>query len=127
MARWNWMIVITATALASFSSAASPVQAGWPVGLGGGEIDRQYRPGVYVPYDGAGFMHRVNYEAGPALFLGYDGRRLAYLDYLDRLERQRCFGHLWPSAKCGPVYQIERIEREYWQNWAFYCPACFGW
>jgi hypothetical protein len=120
-------VVTAALATLTVVMALTSARADWPIGIGGGEIDRQYRPGAYVPYDGAGFMHRVNYEAGPALFLGYDGRRLAYLDYLDRLERQQCFGHLWPSAKCGPVYQIERIEREYWQKWAYCCPTCFGW
>jgi hypothetical protein len=120
-------ILTAALAFLAGLATLSSAQAKGPLGIGGGEIDRQYRPGPYTPYDGAGFMHRVNFEAGPALFFGYDGRRLAYLDYLDRLERQQCFGHLWPSAKCGPVYQIQRIEREYWQNWAFCCPTCFGW
>ena len=127
MTRATLTMLLSGAALACALLSPSPTQAQWPIGLGGGEIDRQFRPGAYVSYDGAGFMHRVNYEVGPALFLGYDGRLLAHLNYLDQLDRQQCLGHLWPSAKRGPVYQIERIERDYLSHWACPCVGCFPW
>src|SRR5262245_52502662 len=99
-----------------------------PIGIGGGEIDRYYRPGAYVPYDGAGRMHRINYDLGaPAFYFGYDACRLSYLDYLDRLDRQAHFGDTWRSRKYGPVYQIMRIENEYWDKWAPLCDGCWPW
>jgi len=114
-------------ALATLASLQTIARADWVIGFSTAEIDRYYRPGAYVPYDGVGFMQRYNYDQGGALLLGYDGRRLAHLDYLDRLERQHHFGHLWPSRKYGPVYQIQRIENEYWLNWANCCLNCCPW
>src|SRR5262249_33425143 len=44
-------------------------RAGHAQAFGGGEYERALRPGAYVPYDGASFSHRYNYEYGPVLYL----------------------------------------------------------
>lgn len=70
-------------------------------GFANGELERSLRPGVLFPYDGAGYSHRYNYDIGSVFYLNYDASRFAYLEYLDRLERQEQFGHRWPSSRFG--------------------------
>jgi hypothetical protein len=120
-------IWLASAVLAFLLIPTTSAHAGWPIGVSSAELERYYRPGAYVPYDGAGLMQRYNFDQGGAIFFGYDGRRLAYFDYLDRLERQQHFGHLWPSRKRGCVYQIQRIENEYWMNWAMQYVFCHPW
>jgi hypothetical protein len=81
-------------------------RAGHAQAFGGGEYERALRPGAYVPYDGASFSHRYNYEYGPVLYLNQGPRTLYYLDYLDRVDRAERFGYRMPnpptwSPGCG--------------------------
>ncbi len=84
-------------------------------GFSSEELERGVRPGASVPYDGAPFSQRYN-DFGPIFYHGFDANSFAYLEYLDRLDRQRKFGYLWPSSKCGSDYQVEQIDRDYWTN-----------
>jgi hypothetical protein len=71
-----------------------------PVGaqaFGGGELERALRPGAYVPYDGAPFSHRYNYDVGPVLYFNGDAQRLWTLEYLDRVDRAERFGYRMPT------------------------------
>ncbi len=75
---------------------------GWAqVGIGGGEAERALRPGTYVPYEGAPFSHRYNYEPGSFLYYGLNGRNLSYLEYLDRVDRAEKFGYRMPPDPFG--------------------------
>jgi hypothetical protein len=107
--------------LAGVLALPAPVRADH-IGIGGGEEERSLRPGAQTPYDGMGRMYRINYDFRPAFYFHYDAHRLAYQDYLDRLDRQQSFGHGWHSSKQGPCFQIMRIEQEYWGKWAPGCP-----
>jgi hypothetical protein len=78
-------------ALALAFPASSHAQAIW-----GGEVERALRPGAYVPYDGAGWMQRYNYEYGPGFYLGISPQRVANLVYQDRVNR---------AAEIGSIYQ----------------------
>jgi hypothetical protein len=71
--------------------ASCQAQAIW-----GGEIERALRPGAYVPYNGAGYMERYNYESGGGFYLGISGQRVANLAYQDRVDR---------AIEVGSVYQ----------------------
>lgn len=72
--------------------AACHAQAFW-----GGEIERALRPGAYVPYDGAGWMERYNYEYGPGFYLGICPQRINTMVQLDREERFAQFGSQYQS------------------------------
>lgn len=58
------------------------------------DIGRSFRPGPYIPYDGAPFSHRYNQPSIPYLYLNNTPQEMAVLDYLDRLDRAEKFGHL---------------------------------
>jgi hypothetical protein len=73
------------------------------IAIWGGEYERALRPGVYIPYDGAPFSHRYNYEVGPLLYFGVDSRQLIYLEYLDRVDRAQRFGYPIPPNPFDPV------------------------
>jgi hypothetical protein len=62
--------------------ASCQAQAIW-----GGEIERALRPGAYVPYNGAGWMERYNYESGGGFYLGISPERIGNLVYQDRVDR----------------------------------------
>jgi len=83
-----------AAMLAAFLALAPPARG---QSISGGELDRAYRPGAYVPYDGAPFSHRYNYYTGPSLFLNGDARQLYMMDYLDRVDRAARFGYPEPA------------------------------
>jgi hypothetical protein len=72
--------------------ARCQAQAFW-----GGEIERALRPGAYVPYNGAGFMERYNYEYGPGFYLGISPYRISTMVDLDRQERFAEFGSKYQS------------------------------
>jgi hypothetical protein len=61
-----------------------------------------------VPYDGAPYSERYAYEIGPVLYFGFglSGQRLAYLEYLDRVERAERFGYRVPTPPkgCPPAF-----------------------
>jgi hypothetical protein len=95
---------------------------------GGLDQEQALRPGVYVPFDGAGFSHRYNYEIGGMYYFNYDYRQTYKLDYLDRIDRWERAGHTWPSAKKGPAYQLQHIEDEYYRNLTRYRgPLLWDW
>lgn len=69
----------------------------------GGEIERAARPGAYVPHEGVGAATRYGYPDQPVLYFNQDPRRLAYLEYLDRVDRAERFGYRPPPPpKCSP-------------------------
>jgi hypothetical protein len=102
---------VAAAVLVTWLASAPNAQAQF---FGSGDGYRALRPGANIPYDGAGYSHRYNYEAMPYFIGGYDSEQIRYLDYLDRLDRAEKFGHRWPSARKGSDYQFNRIHREYW-------------
>lgn len=77
----------------SISAGTASAQGFW-----GGELARGSQPGASVPYDGAPWTHRYNYDVGqPLLYLnGTSGRNQFYLDYYDRYERAYKFGYKEP-------------------------------
>jgi hypothetical protein len=111
MNRRNGLQILLGMALCMTVTETSLAQ-----GFGNGELQRAIRPGAYVPYDNAPYSHRYYFDQGYQFFPHYDSANFAYQEYLDRLDRQQNFGHLWPSAKYGPEYQVWQIERDYWQN-----------
>ena len=84
--------------------------------ISGGEFERQLRPGYNAPHDGQPFSHRYGYSTDMSSFyLGHQGWRLGYLEYLDRVDRAEKFGYC-PPYDCryefpaaGPV--VEHVER----------------
>lgn len=62
----------------------------------GGEVQRAFSPGAYIPYDGASFTHRYSYPEQTSLFFNMDPSRISYLDYIDRLDRAERFGYRKP-------------------------------
>ncbi|MFO0964249.1 MAG: hypothetical protein U0793_01500 [Gemmataceae bacterium] len=61
------------------------------------DLDRYYRGGTYLPYDGMPYTQRYGYRVdGSAFFPGYDARNLIMMDYLDRLDRAEKFGYCPP-------------------------------
>jgi hypothetical protein len=78
------------------AAAASPAHAQM---IWGGEYERAMRPGAYVPYDGAPYMQRYNFDYGPGIYpFGFGGSasRLWYMEYLDRVDRAEKFGYAMP-------------------------------
>jgi hypothetical protein len=68
----------------------------------GGEAERYFRPGTYLPNDGIIPQVQYGYSTN-ASFLQYGagnftGSRLNYLDYYDRLERAYKFGYPIPAS-----------------------------
>lgn len=80
------------------------------------ELLRQLSPGASFPHEGETLTQRYGYNIGAPFYPGFNTSRFSYLEYLDRLDRQEKFGHLWPSRKYGSDYQVEMIQREYWQH-----------
>ena len=64
--------------------------------ISNGEIERAFRPGAYVPYNGASAFERYNYNPGAFLYINGCSRKLAYLEYLDRVDRAMRFGRRPP-------------------------------
>ena len=88
--------------LAAACVAAFLFWAGTPVAhagvfIGWGEYDRALQPGASVPYDGAPFSHRYGFYAGPSFYYGTGYDHIAYMDYLDRLDRAEKFGYRIPA------------------------------
>ncbi len=82
------------------SAAECHAQAIW-----GGEVERAFSPGAYVPYGGADYVHRYEYARPHFLYFNMDPSRIAYLDYIDRLDRAERFGYrkpLPPPSYCRP-------------------------
>lgn len=66
------------------------------------ETERQLAPGVYVPFDGAGYVQRYHYGAGVIYPYGYRrGAQFKYIEYLDRLDRSEKFGYRRPRLPNG--------------------------
>ena len=100
--RHTIMRILPLAALSGLLGAAAPCHA---QALWGGEVQRAFSPGAYVPYDGASFTHRYSYPPQTNLFFNMDSRRIAYLDYIDRLDRAERFGYekpLPPPTYCRP-------------------------
>ncbi|MCI0684869.1 MAG: hypothetical protein L0Y71_22455 [Gemmataceae bacterium] len=69
--------------------------------ISGGDFERQLRPGYNVPNDGQPFSHRYGYTTEMSSFyLGHQGWRLGYLEYLDRIDRAEKFGYCPPPYDC---------------------------
>ena len=69
--------------------------------ISGGEFERQLRPGYNAPHDGQPFSHRYGYSTDMSSFyLGHQGWRLGYLEYLDRQDRAAKFGYCPPPYDC---------------------------
>jgi hypothetical protein len=64
--------------------------------FGSAEIDRIYSPGAKVPYDGAPWTYRYNYQTGGIIYLNGSSSSLYYADYLDRFNRALKFGYPIP-------------------------------
>jgi hypothetical protein len=66
----------------------------------GGEAERYFRPGTYLPNDGQNFQVQYGYDtASPFLQFGNaaNANQLRNLDYADRLERAYKFGYPLPA------------------------------
>ena len=81
---WHAALAVTLLTIAASSACAQS--------FGSAEIDRAFRPGAYVPYDGAPFSHRYNYYDAPFYFPGVSLHQFWYLYELDREERAERFG-----------------------------------
>jgi hypothetical protein len=85
-------------------------------GFGPLELYNGSRPGVYVPFDGAGYSHRYNYLDVPFFYVGPVGMNADYARYhlnlmidLDRQERAfRMAGHLKSFDRVGPLLPPDR-------------------
>lgn len=83
------LLVALSTAVTECASAQSFSNA---------DIDRYYRPGVYVPHGAGSFSDRYNFDRAATFFYpGYDAQRLLILDYLDRQDRAEKFGYAPPG------------------------------
>lgn len=61
------------------------------------ELDRYYRGGAYLPFDGMPYTQRYNYGLESGIFYpGYNAQNLIMMDYLDRLDRAEKFGYRTP-------------------------------
>lgn len=71
------------------------------------EVDRYYRSGTFLPYDGMPYTQRYSYRMdGSAFFPGYNAQHLIMMDYLDRLDRADKFGYCPPRDPfCDPAAQ----------------------
>jgi hypothetical protein len=67
---------------------------------------QSWAPGAYQPRNEIPAFERYNYYAGPAWYLGINGRQAAYLEYLDRVDRAERFGRpippppAWLAPQC---------------------------
>lgn len=78
----------------------------------GGEYERRTRPGYNVPFDGAPYTQIYNYETGSLLYFGGgDPRRLAYQEYLDRVDRALKFGYRMPEDPYSPNSPYSRARQ----------------
>jgi hypothetical protein len=73
----------------------------------GGEAERYFRPGTFLPFDGQSIQMQYGYDtASPFLLFGNaaNANQLRYLDYADRLERAYKFGYPvpLPPTQCAP-------------------------
>lgn len=85
----------TILSILCFLGAVSSAQA--QVFISGGEFERQLRPGYNAPHDGQPFSHRYGYTTEMSSFyLGHQGWRAGYLEYLDRIDRAEKFGYCPP-------------------------------
>ena len=58
----------------------------------------------WIPYDGAPYSHRYNYNLGAGIVYFNDAPgRIAYLDYLDKVDRAQKFGYPMPRPPYGAV------------------------
>lgn len=93
----------------------------------GGEAERYFRPGAYVPFDGQNFQLQYGYDtASPFVQFGagnYSGSQLKYLDYYDRVERAYKFGYPLPPSpyQCAPpsntVYPRFGLGLGFFRQW----------
>ena len=72
------------------------------------EIDRGLNPNGgasrWIPYDGAPFSHKYNYNLGAGIiYFNGSASQMYYLDYLDKLDRAQRFGYAPPRPPFAPV------------------------
>jgi hypothetical protein len=99
-------------------AAALAVALGLP-GLGHAQaiwnpsFPQSWAPGAYQPQNELSFSHRYNYYAGPAWYLGMNGRQASYLEYLDRVDRAERLGYPCPLPPALLTMPPRRWRKRY--------------
>jgi hypothetical protein len=88
--------LLVALAVAWINASSLQAQSIW-----NGGVERGFRPGTSIPFDGEPFSHKYGYGTGSFFYplgTGTDmsGRHLNYLDYADKVERANKFGYPEP-------------------------------
>jgi len=90
------MLLIALVCVGWYASAGTAqAQVIW-----GGEAERYFRPGSFVPNDGIPYQIQYGYDTNSSFlqFGATSGSQLRYLDYWDRVERAYKFGYAPPQS-----------------------------
>ncbi len=75
------------------------------------EQERNARYPYSLPYDGEPYTQRYNYGTRGMFYFNGNARQLYYLDYLDRADRAKKFGHAMPVDPFFPEPPEEGVAQ----------------